>query len=212
MKIRFYKIYSANGVDGKNKASKFHSFGICKKGTTSTQYKLKLYWDNALVPPAKLDDCFNYLGHHFDFKMSDDKHKSELIETITDKIEIIGKLPLHPKNKLKFYQQWTLSKVSWHLTVTKISNTWMKNNIDNIVSLYIRLWLEIPVNGTLNIVTQSKRKFGLGMILPSTRHTQCQVTFRNKLRKSGNHNIREIHKSTRNINTQYNQFIQHVKH
>ena len=115
--------------------------------------------------------------------MSDDKHKSELIETITDQMEIIDKLPLHPKNKLKLYQQWTLSKVSWHLTVTKISNTWMKNNIDNIVSRYTRLWLEIPVNGTLNIATQSKCKFGLGVILPSTRHTQYQVTFR-KSRKS----------------------------
>ena len=82
----------------------------------------------------------------------------------------------------------------------------MKNNIDNIVSRYSRLWLEIPVNDTLNIVTQSKRKFGLGVTLPSTRHTQCQVTFRNKLRKSSNHNIRNIHKSTRNINIQYDHF------
>ena len=184
------------------KASKCHSFGICKKGTTSTQYKPKLYLDNALVPPVKLDDCFTYLGRHFDFKMSDDKHKSELLETISDQIDIIDTLPLHPKNKLKLYQQWTLSEISWHLTVIKISNTWMKNNIDNIVSWYIRLWLEIPVNGTLNIVTQSKRKFGLGV----TRHTQCQVTFRNKLRKSGNHNIREIDKSTSNVNIQYDQF------
>ena len=32
------------------------------------------------------------------------------------------------------------------------------------------------------------------------------VTFRNKLRKCGNRNIREIHKSTRNINIQYDQF------
>ena len=129
-----------------------------------------------------------------------------LVQTITDQIEIIDNLPLHPKNKLKLYQQWILSKVSWHLTVTKISNTWMKNNIDNIVSRYIRLWLEIPVNGTLNIVTQSKRKYGLGVTFPSTRHTQCQVTFRNKLRKSGNHNIREIDKSTSNVNIQYDQF------
>ena len=121
------------------KASKCHSFGICKKGTTSTQYKPKLYLDNALVPPANVDDCFTYLGSHFDFKMSDNKHKSELIETITDQIEIIDKLPLHPKNKLKLYKQWTLSKVSWYLTVTKVSNTWIKNNIDNTVSRYIRL-------------------------------------------------------------------------
>ena len=129
-----------------------------------------------------------------------------LAKTITGQNEIIDNLPLHPKNKLKLHQQWTLSKVTWHLTVTKISNTWMKNNIDKIVSRYIRLWLEIPVNGTLNIVTQSKRKFGLGVTLPSTRHTQCQVTFRNKLRKSGNHDIRETHKSTSNINIQYDQF------
>ena len=124
--------------------------------------------------------------------MTDDKHKSELIETITDRIEIIDKLPLHPKNKLKLFQQWTLAKISCHLTVTKISNTWMKNNIDNIVSRYIRLWLEIPGNDTLNMVTQSKHKFGLGVILQSIRNTQCQVTFRNKLRKSSNHYIHEI--------------------
>ena len=105
------------------KASKCHSFGIYKKGTTSIQYKPKVYLDNALVPPVKLDDCFTYLGRQFDFKMSVDKHKIELIETITDQIEVLDKLPLHPKNKLKLYQQCTLSKVNSHLTVTKISNT-----------------------------------------------------------------------------------------
>ena len=82
----------------------------------------------------------------------------------------------------------------------------MKNNIDNIISRYIRLWLEIPVNGTLNIVTQSKRKFGLGLILPSTKHTQCQVSFRNKLLNSNNENIREIHNSSSKVNLQYDQF------
>ena len=163
------------------KASQCHSFGICKKGTTSTQYKPKLYLDNALVTSVKLGNWFTYLSRRFDFKMTDDKQKRELIGTITDQIEIIDKLPLHPKYKLKLYQQWT-SKISRHLTITKISNTWMKKNNDNIVSRYIKLWLEIPVNGTWNIVTQSKRKFGLGVMLPSTRYTQCQVTFRNKLK------------------------------
>ena len=94
-----------------------------------------------------------------------------------------------------------------------MSNTWMKNKIDAIVSryicetiTYIRLWLEIPVNGTLNNITQSKCKFGLRVILLSTGYTQCQVTFRKKLRKSGNHHIREVHKSASNINIQYDQF------
>ena len=35
------------------KASKCHSFGICKKGTTSTQYKPKLYLYNALASTSQ---------------------------------------------------------------------------------------------------------------------------------------------------------------
>ena len=108
------------------KASKCDSFAFWKKDSTSTQNEPNLYVDNALVPPAKLYDCFTYLSRHFDFKISDDQYKSELIETITDQFKITNKLPLHSKNKLKLYQQWTLSEVSWHLTITKISNTWMK--------------------------------------------------------------------------------------
>ena len=57
------------------KASTCHSLGICKIGTT-TQYEPQVYLDYALVPPVKLDDCFTYVGHYFDFNMSDDKHKS----------------------------------------------------------------------------------------------------------------------------------------
>ena len=71
-------------------ASKCHTFGICKKGTASKQYKPKLCLANILVPAVKLDDYFTYLGLYFDFKMTDNKHKGELVETITDQIEIIG--------------------------------------------------------------------------------------------------------------------------
>ena len=85
--------------------------------------------------------------------MTDDKHESGLVETVTEQIEILDKLPLQPKYKLKLSQQWTLSKLSWYLTVTNVSNTWMKNNIDNIASRSIRLWLKIRVNGTLKILT-----------------------------------------------------------
>ena len=83
------------------KASKRHSFGMYKEGTTSIQYNSKLYLDNILVPPVKPDDCFTYLGRHFDFKMTDDKNKSDLIDTVTEQIEIIDKIPLNPKSKVE---------------------------------------------------------------------------------------------------------------
>ena len=103
------------------KASEYHLFGICKKGTTSTQYKPKLYLDNALVPPANVDDCFTYLGSHFDFKMSDNKHKSELIETITGQIEIIDKLPFHP-NKSSYHNIQEIHKSTRILIFNTISS------------------------------------------------------------------------------------------
>ena len=37
--------------------------------------------------------------------MADDKHESELAETVTEQIEILDKLPLQPKYKLKLSQQ-----------------------------------------------------------------------------------------------------------
>ena len=121
------------------RVDKCHSFGIKKKGTLSVQYQPKLYLDNQLVPPIKPDESFTYLGRHFNFKMDDEKHKTELLEEITEKMEAIHQLPLHPRNKLLLYQRVVLSKISWHLTVTNISNTWVKTNIDNTVSKFIRM-------------------------------------------------------------------------
>ena len=61
------------------RVDKCHSFGILKKGSIAAQYKPKLYIDNKLVSPTGIDEHFTYLGCHFDFKMSDLKHKENLI-------------------------------------------------------------------------------------------------------------------------------------
>ena len=99
--------------------------------------------DNTLVLPVNHFDHFTYLGCHFDFKMKDEQHNCELIKAIPVQMEIIHKLTFHQKNKLKLYQQCTLSKISSHVTVIKISKTWVKNNTDKIESRYVRLWFEI---------------------------------------------------------------------
>ena len=89
------------------------------------------------------------------------------------------------------------SKISWHLTVADLPITWVKQNLDSIASKFIRLWLETPIAGTLNIIRQSKYKIGLGIILISDRFTQCQVMLRNKLKNSSNQGITEIYDVTK---------------
>ena len=146
------------------RVDKCHSFGIKKKGTMSIQYKPKLYLNNLLIKAIEIDDYFTYLGRHFDFKMTNNQHKKELIETVNELLATINNLPLHPKNKLHLYQRYVLPKISWHLTVADLSITWVKNNVDNIISSQIRSWLEIPISGTLDIIQLTKSKFGLGIV------------------------------------------------
>ena len=123
-------------------------------------------------------------------------------------MEIISALPLHPKNKLLIYQRYVLSKVSWDLTVANISMTWVKENLENKVSAYVRLWLELPISGTLDIISLTKSKYGLGYVPISSRFTQCQVTFRKALSKSTNKDIQHLFESTSTgPNLQYDQYL-----
>ena len=80
---------------------------------------------------------------------------------------------LHPKNKILLHTRFVLSKLSWHLTVAPLPNTWILENLDSIVNQYIRKWLEVPI---------STNKFSLNVLPPSTKFVQCQTTIRNALR------------------------------
>ena len=107
--------------------------------------------------------------------------------------------PLHPKNKLILYSQYVLSKLSWHLTVAPLSKVWIVENIDSIVIQYIRKWLGVPVSGTLSNIFLNYNKFGLNVIPPSIKYTQCQ--------SSPNDSVNHLWKLTSNhTNIQYDTY------
>ena len=58
----------------------------------------------------ELGKSFRYLGRYFDFNMSDEDHKSELYDTLTNILYEIDNLPLHQKNKILLYSRYVLSK------------------------------------------------------------------------------------------------------
>ena len=193
-----------NWADMLIRLDKCHSFGMKKNNTKSVQYSPKVYINNELVKSIKDGESFLYLGRHYDFDMSENDHKKELTESLKTFMEKIDGLDVHPKNKLSIYQRYVLSKISWHLTVTNISITWVKENLDNMVRNYVRSWLELPVSGTLKIAALSRGKYGLNFIDVSTRFSQCQCTFRKALENSTNVNIRKLHAVTqkgKNIQT-----------
>ena len=175
---------------------KCHAFGMAKIKTASKQVSPKLYLSNTLIPPVKQNESFIYLGKHFDFGMSSEQHKTSLTERLTDMMNTVDQLPLHPKHKIGIYQRYILPKLSWDLTISDINVTWVKQVLDSILKAYIRQWLEIPISGTLDILALPKSKLGIGLISVSDRYMQCQVTLRNCLKNSTNSDVRKIHAQT----------------
>ena len=178
------------------RVEKCHSFAIKKSGTSSKQFQPKLFVNNEIIPPVKQDEYFTYLGRHFDYKMTNNQHKDDLLSDTKNIMKKIDDLPLHPKNKMLIYQRYVLSKLSWNWTIADIDITWFKQSLDSIVNQYVRSWLEIPIAGTLDIIQLSKRKFGICYVMVSPRFTQCQTVICNNLRKSSNNDVVRIYYDT----------------
>ena len=92
------------------RVDKCHSFGIEKSGTISKQFQPKLFVYNEIIPPVKQDKYFTYLGRHFDYKMTNNQHKDDLLSDTKNIMKKIDDLLLHLKNKMLIYQRYVLSK------------------------------------------------------------------------------------------------------
>ena len=111
-------------------------------------------------------------------------------------LKTVDSLYIHPKNKLLLYHRYVLFTISWHFTVTDLGKTWISENLDNIVSRYIRQWLELPISATLSSIVLSANKFGLAFQLPSVNFQQCQTVLRSSLKSSKDEAIVRVWRNT----------------
>ena len=70
------------------RVDKCHSFGMKKVGSSSRQYKPKLYINNELIPVIEINESFKYLGRHFDYSMSNQEHKDNLCDTVEELLKV----------------------------------------------------------------------------------------------------------------------------
>ena len=174
----------------------------------SVQTYPKLYVNQQTIPTVQRNKSFKYLGRFYSFKMDNQDHKLWLISETERLLNKINRLPLHPRYKLELYAKYLLPKISWHLTIADINITWVKQSLDMLCHNKFREWLEIPASGTLDILFQTKSKFGLNIIDVSTKFTQCQVTLRKKLKNSKSSEIRQVFSDTsKHTNIQYDRHI-----
>ena len=116
--------------------------------------------------------------------------------------------PLPPvKPPLLLYHRFVLSKLSWDFTITDLGKTWVNESVENLVSKYIRQLLELPIIATFSTLVASKSKYGISLLLPSTKFAQCQVVFRSALKSSPNNDINALWSRTSSgYNIQYDQY------
>ena len=141
------------------------------------QYLPKLFINQVTVPTVNIRKSFKYLGRFFNFSMDNFDHLSEVLQLVTDLMRKLDDIPCHPKNKLLLYHRFVLSKLSWHFTIAGLGKTWVTENIYNLVSKYIRQWLELPISATLSTLVLSKSKYGFSLALPSTKICSMPSSF-----------------------------------
>ena len=182
----------------KTRVDKCSTFGIKKFSTSSTQYLPKRIINHEIVPTIDIGKSFRYLGRHFNYAMDNQIYMSEVLNLLLGLMNDIDSLSCHSRNKLLIYYQFVLSKLSWHLTVADLSKTWDVQDLDNIVTKYIRQWLDLPIIATLSTLVLKKSKYGINLILPSSKFTQCQTVVRNVLKTSPNLDINAMWEATSN--------------
>ena len=136
------------------------------------QYIPRLIINNSLIPAIELGKSLCYLGRHFDFEMTNNEHKLELVSLITNQMEEIDLTPLHLKNKILtdlHSLRITETLMAFNYSRTSQNLDFRKLTLDSIVNQCIPKWLEVPISGTLSNVYLTSNKFGLNIIPPSTK-------------------------------------------
>ena len=121
---------------------------------------------------------FKYLCRYFNFTIDNSNHMSTLLSSVNDLLVKIDCFPCHPKNEL-LYHRFVLSKLSWHLNIADLSKTWVIENLDNIVSRFVKKWLELPISATFSSLILNKFNYCITLVFPSTKFIEYQTTIPN---------------------------------
>ena len=149
-----------------------------------------------MIPPVELGESFKHLGKHFNYKMNSKPVEQELEAAITDYLQKIHNLPLHPKHKISITTKYVYSKIRWRLSVYHLSSTWITQNLDDKIVSYVKRWLHFHQGAILSHLKLSVSKFGFGLQLVSDVFQYCKLSIRKILSKSINSEIRALFKIT----------------
>ena len=155
------------------------------------------------IPPVEQDKSFTYLGKDFNFKMNTDEIKDELKSEIRKYVETIDKLPIKCFHKMEIMQHYILSKLKWRFFAYHLTETWVSQNLENVINRYYHKWLHFPVSGNIAHLSLPKNKLGLNIKTLKQIYVKCKVSVLQTLKLSRNEEVRTLYQLTndKNVNT-----------
>lgn len=184
------------------RVDKCSTFGIKKSQTSSIQYEPYVIANNKRIPTIENGKTFTYLGKDFSFNMNCNHVKDELSTELEAYLLKTHNLPLHPLQKIEICQRYIMSKFKWKFSIYDLSQTWVKENMDNKFSKFFRKWLQIPVSGNITHLTLPHNKLGLNIKSASTIYNECKLSVRRILKCSNNVEAQKLYQisTLKNIN------------
>jgi len=114
-------------------------FGLRKFSTCPMQLQPKFFINQEIVPSVKSRELFKYLGRYFNFEKDDKDRQVQMKSRLLDMLRRIDSFSILPSNKLPLYHRWVPSKLSWLLTVTNFSKTWVVESLDHVHTAPVQL-------------------------------------------------------------------------
>lgn len=108
--------------------------------------------------------------------------------------------------KLKILRQSILPKINFELRLYNFSSAWL-DEMDGIISKYIRHWTEAPISSTTVIQQLPRHKAGLNIPSMKTLAEKAKISKRHSLLNSKNENIVDLFKSTSHQNVNSDRFL-----
>ena len=136
------------------------------------------------------------MGKQFNFHNDIENIKKELVDSIVSYVTTTDSLPLTPFNKVAIINRYVYSKLRWRYSIYDLTETWIAQNIDNIIYKYIRKWLQLPIAANVTHLSLPLNRLGISFKPSKELYKQCKITVRKILKLSVNAEIRRLYDIT----------------
>ena len=136
--------------------------------------------------------------------MKGELEKKDIVTKLTNLLKIITELKIRSQTKLKIFDRYVTSQLSFSLRICNFTATWISETLDPLCIKSIRLWIEAPISSCVAewLITPTNK---CGMSIPSlkNRFERLNLSKRAALKSSPNENIRYLwaDSSNRNVNS-----------